>query len=57
MVVAAIFMPLTLIRGIYGMSFGMIPELSWLLGYQGVVVSMSVISGAMLIYFRRRGWW
>jgi magnesium transporter len=50
-------MSLILIRGIYGVSFRGFPELSWLLGYPGVFVTVPVIAGAMLVYFRRRGWW
>lgn len=56
-VVATIFMPLTLITGIYGMNFRVFPELSWRFGYPGVVGVMAAIAVAMLVYFRRRGWW
>lgn len=56
-VVATIFMPLTLITGIYGMNFRAFPELSWRFGYPGVVIVMVLIAAAMLVYFRRRGWW
>ncbi len=56
-VVATIFMPLTLITGIYGMNFRVLPELSWRFGYPGVVAMMAAIAAAMLVYFRRRGWW
>jgi magnesium transporter len=56
-VVATIFMPLTLITGIYGMNFRTFPELGWRFGYPGVVALMIGVAVSMLVYFRRRGWW
>ena len=56
-VVATIFMPLTLITGIYEMSFRTFPELGWRFGYPGVIAFMVFASVSMLVYFRRRGWW
>lgn len=54
-VVTAIFMPLTLLVGWYGMNFSM-PELGWKYGYPAVIlVSASVI--AWLIWlFKRKNW-
>lgn len=58
-VVATIFMPLTLISGIYGMNVlkGMWPpfDASW--SFAAVVVSMVAIAVAMSAYFRRKNWW
>lgn len=56
-VVATIFMPLTLISGIYGMNFQYFPELHWRYGYQTVLIAMGLIAAGMIITFRRRGWW
>jgi len=56
-VVATIFMPLTLITGIYGMNFRTFPELEWSLGYPAVLAFMVAVTVSMLFYFRRRGWW
>jgi len=56
-VIATIFMPLTLISGIYGMNFHYMPELEWRLGYFGVLAAMSVIVLWMLWFFKRRKWW
>ena len=56
-VVATIFMPLTLITGIYGMNFEFMPELGYRFGYAGSILAMLLIAGGMLIYFRRRDWW
>lgn len=56
-VVAAIFMPLQLITGIYGMNFQYMPELHQTYAYPAVMVAMVVISIAMLVFFKRRDWW
>ena len=56
-VVATIFMPLTLISGIYGMNFRFMPELSWRFGYFGALALMGAVALGMVWYFRRRDWW
>jgi magnesium transporter len=53
---SAMLMPLTVIGGIYGMNFHHMPELEWRWGYPAVIGLMVVIEGAVLLYFRRRGW-
>lgn len=55
-VVAVVFMPPTLIAGIYGMNFENMPELEWVLGYP-FALGLILIS-AVLPYWiaRRRGW-
>jgi magnesium transporter len=61
-VIATLFIPPTLITGIYGMNFDRsagplsMPELSWPLGYVGVLALMLLMMLAMLAYFRRKGW-
>lgn len=55
-IVATIFMPLTLVSGIYGMNFRQMPELEWLWGYPVVLGAMGLIAIAMLWYFRRKRW-
>lgn len=55
-VITTIFMPLTLIVGIYGMNFSYMPELSWKYGYFGVLLLMLLLSVAMVVWFMRRGW-
>lgn len=54
--ITTIFMPLTLLAGIYGMNFHHMPELSWRYGYFAVLAVMAVIAGGMVRWFRRRGW-
>jgi Mg2+ and Co2+ transporters len=48
-VITALFLPLTLITGIYGMNFDFMPELSWHYGYftvLGVMLGLLVVTGA-----------
>ncbi len=56
-VISAIFLPPTLIAGIYGMNFEHMPELKWMLGYPYSIVLMAVLSVAMVLYFKSKGWW
>jgi Mg2+ and Co2+ transporter CorA len=55
-VVSAVFLPLTLIAGIWGMNFEVMPELSHPLGYPFALAAMMLISGGMLLVFFLRGW-
>lgn len=55
-VITTIFMPLTLIVGIYGMNFDNMPELHWKYGYYVVLSIMTGIAGAMVIWFRKKRW-
>ncbi|SEU27428.1 magnesium/cobalt transporter CorA [Paenibacillus sp. NFR01] len=55
-VITTVFMPLTLIAGIYGMNFRVMPELDWHYGYFGVLLLMLVLGLGMFRWFRRSGW-
>ena len=55
-IIANIFIPLTFIAGIYGMNFEYMPELSSPYGYPAILLVMAMVSGTMLVYFRRKGW-
>jgi len=55
-VITTVFMPLTLIAGIYGMNFVVMPELEWKYGYFGVLLFMLVVGIGMFRWFRRSGW-
>ncbi|WP_435924083.1 magnesium/cobalt transporter CorA [Paenibacillus sp. DYY-L-2] len=55
-VITTVFMPLTLIAGIYGMNFAYMPELQWRYGYFAVLGFMGVLSVWMILAFLRRGW-
>jgi magnesium transporter len=53
---ALIFLPPTLIAGIYGMNFEHMPELDWLLGYP-MAIALIVASGVLpILYLKRRSW-
>jgi magnesium transporter len=58
-VVATIFMPLTLISGIYGMNVvvGMWPPINQAWSFWAVSASMLVLALWMVWFFRRRKWW
>jgi len=55
-IITTIFIPLTLIAGIYGMNFAFMPELKSQLGYPLVLLSMAVVTVGMLFYFRKKKW-
>ncbi|KAJ3198008.1 hypothetical protein HK101_010258 [Irineochytrium annulatum] len=55
-VITTVFMPLTLIAGIYGMNFAYMPELQWKFGYGAVLLLMFVLGGSMVAWFVKRGW-
>jgi magnesium transporter len=55
-IIATIFIPLTLIVGIYGMNFTYMPELQHPWGYPMVYLIMAAVSGIMLVFFRRKHW-
>ena len=53
---AVVFLPPTLVAGIFGMNFHHMPELDWVWGYPA---SLVVMLGSMILpylYFKRRGW-
>jgi magnesium transporter len=54
--ISVIFAPLTFIVGLYGMNFRYMPELGSSLGYPVVLLVMLVIAVAMVMLFRRKGW-
>ena len=55
-IMASIFIPLTLIAGIYGMNFEFIPELKWHYGYFWAL-GLMIGAGMMLLYlFKRKNW-
>jgi len=55
-IISSIFMPLTLIAGIYGMSFHAMPELSRRPGYRCVLLVMFSIAPGLIWYFYRKDW-
>ncbi|MFX1465892.1 MAG: magnesium/cobalt transporter CorA [Promethearchaeota archaeon] len=55
-IIATIFIPLTLIAGIYGMNFMFMPELDWQFGYPFTLLMMFALGLVMTIYFRMKKW-
>lgn len=55
-VITTIFMPLTLIAGIYGMNFEYMPELTWSFGYFLTLFIMLLIGFGMFAWFKWKGW-
>jgi magnesium transporter len=55
-IIATIFIPLSFFAGIYGMNFDYMPELSIPWAYPTLLVAMISAGGAMLWYFKRKGW-
>ncbi|HPE16621.1 MAG TPA: CorA family divalent cation transporter, partial [Oscillospiraceae bacterium] len=55
-VVTAVFLPLSLVTGWYGMNFSSMPELSWRYGYAVVILLCLAIAGGCLLLFRKKKW-
>jgi len=58
-IISAIFLPLTLIAGIYGTNFGRgfsLPGSNATDGFYVMIIVMLVISGTLISVFRRKGW-
>ena len=55
-IASIILMANSLIAGIYGMNFDVMPELRWRWGYPAVLGAMLLLNGVLFWFFRRRGW-
>ncbi|QLH03356.1 magnesium and cobalt transport protein CorA [Nitrosopumilus cobalaminigenes] len=55
-IVAAIFIPITFIAGLYGTNFSYVPELEWEGSYFAMLIVMAIISGAMVAWFKKKRW-
>lgn len=55
-IVAAIFIPLTFIAGVYGMNFKYMPELQTQNGYFMVLGAMLIVAVVLIFYFKKRKW-
>lgn len=54
--ISTIFLPMTLVAGIYGMNFAHMPELEATWGYPAAMMLMLVIGLSMFWLFKRRNW-
>ncbi len=55
-VISAVFLPLTLIAGWYGMNFEFMPELSWRYGYVYVVALSLGVVIVCLVWFKKKNY-
>jgi magnesium transporter len=57
-IISAIFLPLTLIAGIYGTNFrtGFIPETNNPYGFYIMIAIMATVASTLALIFKRRGW-
>ena len=55
-IISTIFIPITLIAGIYGMNFKYMPELNHEWGYPIALILMLGVVVVMLIFFKKRKW-
>jgi magnesium transporter len=55
-ILSAVFLPLTLIAGIYGMNFDYMPELGFRYAYYAILGFMVLVGIGMLAFFYRKGW-
>ncbi len=55
-VLSAIFMPLTLITGIYGMNFSYMPVTTWRYGYYFTLAGMIWLAVFLWVILKRKGW-
>lgn len=55
-VLSSIFMPLTLITGIYGMNFQDLPGTEWQYGYYSLMVGMGAVTAVLLYILKHKGW-
>jgi len=54
--ITTLFIPPTLIAGIYGMNFHHMPELQWYFGYPLAIFLMVLVTVAVLVFLNYKGW-
>lgn len=55
-IIATIALPLTVISGIYGTNFTILPGQNVALGFWFMIILMIIVAGIMLAFFRKRKW-
>ena len=55
-VAALVFLPPTLVAGVYGMNFDFMPELKWVHGYAFALTLMAIAAVLPYLFFKRKGW-
>ena len=54
--ISTVLMSVTLVAGIYGMNFTLMPELQWRYGYVFALLSMVGIGASLYVYFKKINW-
>lgn len=54
--ISTIILPMTLISGIYGINFALMPERDWALGYPFALALMAVSGICSFLFFRWKKW-
>lgn len=55
-IIAAVFMPPTLVASVYGMNWAVMPELAWTHGFFASITVMTLSALLPLVYIKRRRW-
>jgi magnesium transporter len=55
-ITSIVLMSCSLVAGIYGMNFEFIPELHWAFGYPFALGLMVMISGGLILFFKKQEW-
>ncbi|SMC27111.1 magnesium transporter [Andreprevotia lacus DSM 23236] len=55
-IASVVFLPPTMIASVYGMNFGVMPELKWELGYPFAILLMLLSGIAPYVFFKKKGW-
>ena len=55
-VIGAVFAALTVITGVYGMNFDVMPELHWKYGYPMIWAVMLAVTAGLIWYFKKKEW-
>ncbi len=61
-ILSSIFIPLSFIAGVYGMNFDStvsrfnMPELHWVMGYPFALGLMAAVALALILFFKKKGW-
>ena len=53
---STVMLPLTVIAGVYGMNFDVMPELKWRFGYLWALGLMAAVTLGILVWFRHKRW-
>ncbi len=55
-VMSVIFLPLTLLTGIFGMNFKHMPSLTWSWAYPALLLLMATTAAGLWVYFKKADW-